>query len=143
MPVLTRSNTNNPIKMVSGVKRKFIEIVDSDSDDTTTITTSSETDSEFEYDQVDELKDTIDDLKQEIKDHEDSYNIIVDVLVRERTRNNELEAEIAKLRDENTALRNVMKSLRHDAYLEILLLSGLLTTLVAGSGYLYWLGLSQ
>lgn len=142
MPVLTRSLMNKRAKMVSGMKRKFSEMDESD-DDTTTLTTSSDSDSEYEFTEVDELKDKIDDLKDEIKDHEHSYNMIVDFLVHERNKNNELEAEITKLRDENKALKSVVAELRYDTVLELLGCSAMLIATTLSTGYLYYTNLTQ
>lgn len=75
MPVITRSATG-PTKKMVGVKRKFIEILDSDDEtDTTTVYTESESEPDIE----DDLKDT-----------EESNNALIDLIIKERETNRSL-----------------------------------------------------
>lgn len=122
MPVITRSNKTGPTKM-TGVKRKFLEIVDSD-DDTTTVYTDS--DSDFEPDSVDELEDKVDDLKEEIKRLQDSENALIDMLVNEREKNRALHEEFETLKQKHERLVESVKEIQKTSWMEVLVFTTVL-----------------
>jgi len=124
MPVITRYK-------MTGVKRKFIEILDSD-DETDTIYTDS--DSEFHPDPTDELKDDIEDLNDDNKVLEKENDALLSLLVKERETNNLLREEIKTtkheaetLRDHRDRLISNIKELQNTALVDLLLFLVLLT----------------
>lgn len=119
MPVLTRSNTTGPTKMITGVKRKFIEIVDSD-DDTTTVCTDSET----EYEAEDE--DEIDDLKNDLHESEQSNDALINIIIKERETSNALQAELTELKEKYNKLVNSVKEVQNTAWFEFVCMSTML-----------------
>ena len=127
MPVITRSNKTGPTKM-TGVKRKLVEILDSD-DDITTVCTDS--DSEFEPDSVDELEDTLDDMKEEIENLRDSENALIETIVREREKNRSLQEELETLKQKHDQLVESVKELQKTSWMEVLLFT---TVLAAATG---------
>jgi hypothetical protein len=127
MPVITRSNTG-PVKKIVGVKRKFIEILDTD-DDTSTV--SSGFDSEFRPDPTDELD--VDDSKDELCDREQEKDTLVNLIVEERETSNLLREEIASLKDalesvqqhRNRLMENI-KDYQRSTLIELMCLSALI-----------------
>jgi hypothetical protein len=116
---------------MTGVKRKFIEILDSD-DETDTIYTDS--DSEFHPDPTDELKDDIEDLNDDNKVLEKENDALLSLLVKERETNNLLREEIKTtkheaetLRDHRDRLISNIKELQNTALVDLLLFLVLLT----------------
>ena len=116
MPVLTRSNTTGPTKMITGVKRKFIEILDTD-DDTTTVYTDSE--SEYEPDDEDELK-------NDLHEAEQSNDALINIIIKERETSNALQAELTELKEKYTKLVSTVKEVHSSAWFEFVCLSTML-----------------
>lgn len=96
MPVITRSSKTGPTKM-SGVKRRLVEIMESD-DETATI--YSDSDSEFHPDPSDELEDDVEDMKDELQKSEQENETLLNLLVKERETTTLLRQEI-ELVEEN------------------------------------------
>ena len=119
MPVLTRSNTTGPTKMMTGVKRKFIEIVETDNE-TDTVDTESET----EYEPEDEVD--IDELKEDLQESEQSNDALINILIKEREHVQTLEAELAEMTDKYTKLVNSVKEAHNSAWYEFVCLSTVL-----------------
>jgi hypothetical protein len=117
MPVTTRSSTG-PTKMtVTGVKRKFIEILDSD-DDTTTVST----DSEFEPDMADEIEE----LKDDLKETEQSNEALIDIIIKERENVRLLQAELAETKEKYETLVSNVKEMQATCFAEFVCFSGML-----------------
>ena len=132
MPVITRSG---PTRKMTGVKRKFVEI---DSDDETE-TVCSTSDSEYYPDQFDELKDNVDDLKEEMRVIEQENDTLIDILVNERETSNILRDEISNLKNEldevrqqRDALITELKKIENSSLIELLVFATILSV-VAGS----------
>ena len=126
MPVITRSG---PTRKMAGVKRKFVEI---DSDDETE-TVCSECDSEFHPDELDELKDTVDDLMDQMKMVNQQNNTLVDMFIKERETSYMLREEIENLKNEledvtkqRDALLSEIKDYRKSSLIELIVLSTIL-----------------
>jgi predicted RND superfamily exporter protein len=105
--------------MITGVKRKFIEIVDSD-DDTTTVYTESE--SEYEPENEDE----IDDLKNDLHESEQSNDALINIIIKERETSNALQAELTELKEKYNKLVNSVKEVQNSAWYDFVCLSALL-----------------
>lgn len=138
MPVITRSNKTGPTKM-TGIKRKLVEILDSD-DDITTVCTDS--DSEFEPDSVDELEDTLDDMKEEIQSLRESENALIETIVREREKNRALQYELETLKQKHERLVESVKEVQKTCWMEVLLLTTILAA-TAGSALAAYLACSE
>ena len=119
MPVLTRSNTTGPTKMMTGVKRKFIEIVDSE-DDTTTVDSESET----EYETEDEID--IDEQKDDLQESEQSNDALINILIKEREHVQTLEAELAEMTTKYNKLVVSVKEAHNSAWYEFVCLATVL-----------------
>ena len=120
MPVITRSATG-PTKKMVGVKRKFIEILDSD-DDTTTVCT----DSEFEQDSEDETTDELTRLR-------DSENALIEAIVREREKNRELQIDLSNLKEKHERLVNNVKEIRDSYWAEFIAFTAMLAITAGAS----------
>lgn len=107
MPILTRSKTTGPVRMMTGVKRKFIEILESDNE--SEIATDSDPDSEYELNVADELEDTIQDLKEEIKDSEESNDALIDMLIKERETSRQIRQELEETQTKYSRLLDDVK----------------------------------
>jgi len=119
MPVLTRSTTTGPTKMMTGVKRKFIEIVETD-DESSTVDTESET----EYEPEDEID--IDELKEDLQESEQSNDALINILIKERETIQKLEIELAESNEKYNKLRNSVKDIQTTAMSEFVCLSMML-----------------
>ena len=119
MPVLTRSTTTGPTKMMTGVKRKFIEIVETD-DETDTV----DTDSETEYEPEEEID--IDELKEDLQESEQSNDALINILIKEREHIQTLEAELADMTEKYNRLVNNVKEVHNSAWYDFVCLSALL-----------------
>ena len=109
MPVVTRSNTTGPTKMmVTGVKRKFIEIVDSDDD--------VSTDSEFDV----HTEDDIDELKDDLKETEQSNDALINILIKERETIQKLQAELADIQQKYDSLLNSVKEIQNTCWQDMI-----------------------
>lgn len=111
MPVLTRSNPTGPTRMITGIKRKFIEILDSDDD------TSIE--SEFEADSNDEIEDDIEALKDDLKETEQTNDALINMLVKERERVAELTKDLADANYRIDTLRDSICDLQNTTFIEL------------------------
>ena len=112
MPVITRSITTGPTKMtVTGVKRKFIEILDSDDE--------SSTDSEFEP----EVEDEVEDLKDDLKETED---VLINILIKEREKVESLEQELADTKQKYENLLKDVKDIQTVCWAEFVCFAGML-----------------
>jgi len=119
MPVLTRSSTTGPTKMMTGVKRKFIEIVETD-DETDTV----DTDSETEYEPEEEID--IDELKEDLQESEQSNDALINILIKEREHIQALEAELAEMTGKYNKLVVSVKEAHNSAWYEFVCLTTVL-----------------
>ena len=119
MPVLTRSSTTGPTKMMTGVKRKFIEIVETD-DETDTVDTESET----EYEPEEEID--IDELKEDLQESEQSNDALINILIKEREHVQTLESELAVMTDKYNKLVISVKEAHNSAWYEFVCLATVL-----------------
>jgi uncharacterized protein (DUF342 family) len=109
MPVITRSNTTGPTKMmVTGVKRKFIEIVDTDDD--------VSTDSEFDV----HTEDDIEELKDDLKETEQSNDALINILIKERETIQKLQAELADIQQKYDSLLNSVKEIQRTCWQDMI-----------------------
>lgn len=123
MPVITRSITTGPTKMtVTGVKRKFIEILDSDDE--------SSTDSEFEPDVNDEVEDEVEDeienLKDDLKETEQSNDALINIVIKEREKVESLEQELADTKQKYENLLKDVKDIQTVCWTEFVCFAGML-----------------
>jgi hypothetical protein len=105
MPVQTRSNITGPTRTMTGVKRKFIEILDSDDE--------SYTDYDSEQDLEDEYK-----LK---------YDAVMQSLVREQNRVEELEEELNNAIKRIDRLKENILEYQSSSLVEFMCFAGLVT----------------
>jgi hypothetical protein len=120
MPVITRSATGPSKKMV-GVKRKFIEILDSD-DDTTTVCT----DSEFEQDSENENTGETTCLRE-------SENALVEAIIQEREKNRALQTELTELKEKHDRMLNNIKEIRDSYWAEFVAFTAMLAITAGAS----------
>jgi len=112
MPVITRSITTGPTKMtVTGVKRKFIEILDSDDE--------SSTDSEFEPD----VEDEVEALKDDLKETDDA---LINIVIKEREKVESLEQELADTKQKYENLLKDVKDIQTVCWTEFICFAGML-----------------
>ena len=123
MPTLTRSSTTVPVKSMAGIKRKFIEIVETD-DETSTV--ESESDSEYEPDIADVLEEEIEELKTDLNETEKSNDALINILIKERETIQKLEIELAESNEKYNKLRNSVKDIQTTAMSEFVCLSMML-----------------
>lgn len=127
MPVITRSLTTSPTKTMSGVKRRFIEILDSD-DDTTTVSTelASDSDSEFDPDIADVLEEEIEELKEELKDTEEASESLLKLLIKERENTEALRKELADVTHKYDMLISRVEEVQKTSWVEFVCFTALL-----------------
>lgn len=111
MPVLTRSNLTGPTRMMTGIKRKFIEILDSDDE--------TSTESEVESYCSDELEDDIEALKEDLIVTERTNEALVGMLVKERERVAELTKELEDANDRIYKLKDSIYDLQNTTFIEL------------------------
>jgi len=112
MPVITRSITTGPTRMtVTGVKRKFIEILDSDDE--------TSTDSEFEPDVEDEVEDEVEDLKE-------TEDVLINIVIKEREKVESLEQELADTKQKYENLLKDVKEIQTVCWTEFICFAGML-----------------
>jgi hypothetical protein len=119
MPVITRSATG-PTKKMVGIKRKFIEILDSDDE-----TASVCSDSEFEQDSEDETTDELTRLRA-------SENALIEAIVTEREKNRALQTELGELREKHELIVNNVKEIQDNYWGEFIVFSAMLA-IVSGA----------
>jgi hypothetical protein len=118
MPIITRSNTTGPTKTMTGVKRKFIEILDSDDDVSTDC--DVETDSEHEV------------------EADPKYDAVLELLARERDRVHELEQELDRANERIFRLKDNIREFQSNSLLEIMCFMGVIAaTLVTTASAIY------
>jgi hypothetical protein len=105
--------------MMTGVKRKFIEIVETD-DETDTV----DTDSETEYEPEDEVD--IDELKEDLQESEQSNDALINILIKEREHVQTLEAELAEMTAKYNKLVVSVKEAHNSAWYEFVCLATVL-----------------
>ena len=105
MPVVTRSNITGPTRTMTGVKRKFIEILDSDDE--------SYTDYDSEQEPEDEYK-----LK---------YDAVMSSLLREQGRLRELEEELDEANKRIDRLKESILEYQSSSLVEFMCFMGLVT----------------
>lgn len=120
MPVITRSATG-PTKKMVGVKRKFIEILDSD-DDTTTVCSDSEFDPESEDETMDELTRL-----------RDSENALIEAIVREREKNRALQIDLSDLKEKHDRMLNNINEIRDSYWAEFIAFTAMLAITAGAS----------
>ena len=118
MPVLTRSNITGPIKTMTGVKRKFIEILDTDDDSSSDYDVATDSETEDDY----KLK----------------YDEVMLSLVREQERVQELEEELERAEKRIASLREGIREFQNTSFLEIMCFVGvIIATLATTASALY------
>ena len=138
MPVITRSATG-PTKKMVGVKRKFIEILDSD-DDTTTV--CSDSDSEYQPGIADVLEDEIDELKDDLKESEQSNEALINILIKERETIQTLQTELADTTAKYDRLVNNVKEIQKTAWIEFIMFTSMLA-ITAGASLAAYVACSE
>lgn len=120
MPIITRSNTTTgPTRNMTGVKRKVIEIYESD-DDTTTVSTESVTDSEYQPDIASVLEEEIEELKDDLKESEQSNDALINILIKERETIQTLEKELAETNAKYEKLLSNVKEFQKTSWMEFI-----------------------
>jgi hypothetical protein len=109
MPVVTRSNITGPTRTMTGVKRKFIEILDTDDDSSSDY--DAETASEHELDDDYKLK----------------YDTVMLSLVREQDRVQELEDELEQANKRISRLKESILEYQSSSLVEFMCFAGLVT----------------
>lgn len=99
MPVLTRSNVTGPTRTMAGIKRKFIEILDSD-DETSTVCS----DSDLETEDEDEL----------------TNNALVELLIQERERTAQLTRDLEEADERILTLKDNIRDIQTTTWIELL-----------------------
>jgi hypothetical protein len=96
---------------VTGVKRKFIEILDSDDE--------TSTDSEFEPDVEDEVEDEVEDLKE-------TEDVLINIVIKEREKVESLEQELADTKQKYENLLKDVKEIQTVCWTEFICFAGML-----------------
>jgi len=96
---------------VTGVKRKFIEILDSDDE--------SSTDSEFEPD----VEDEVEALKDDLKETDDA---LINIVIKEREKVESLEQELADTKQKYENLLKDVKDIQTVCWTEFICFAGML-----------------
>ena len=109
MPVVTRSNITGPTRTMTGVKRKFIEILDTDDDSSSDY--DAETASEHELEDEYRLK----------------YDAVMLSLVREQDRVQELEDELEQANKRISRLKESILEYQSSSLVEFMCFAGLVT----------------
>jgi predicted RNase H-like nuclease (RuvC/YqgF family) len=102
--------------MVTGIKRKFVEILDSDDE---TATTCSDGGSEYKPDETDVLEDEIEDLKDDITEVEESNQVLVNLLIKERETIAALRAQLADSQQKYDYLISNVKEIQNTSWIEV------------------------
>jgi hypothetical protein len=109
MPVVTRSNITGPTRTMTGVKRKFIEILDTDDDSSSDY--DAETASEHELEDEYKLK----------------YDAVMQSLIREQNRVEELEEELSNANKRIDRLKESILEYQSSSLVEFMCFAGLVT----------------
>jgi hypothetical protein len=107
MPVITRSNITGPTRTMTGIKRKFIEILDSD-DETSTVCTDSDLESEDEDEQTNEA--------------------LIELLITERERTAQLTRDLAEADERILTLKDTIRDIQTTTWIELLCFIGVVGT---------------
>lgn len=113
MPVVTRANITGPTRTMTGVKRKFIEILDTDDDSSSDY--DAETASEHELEDDYKLK----------------YDAVMLSLIREQERVQELEDELDEANKRIGRLKESILEYQSSSLAEFMCLMGIVTATFA------------